>query len=176
MNTFSIRSLAFLIAVTLFLGMTSGLANAGLCSDEMLNTYLGAPVEETLNNTRVIYAADNNFKSLVASSKRPLMVLIYNNDQDYSKGLAAVATCVLGEFPQFKFIAYDVRELNQMELDRAAHFTGGMANAVPSLFIYSYKKKELLLAGSIKEGYRETELVKKQIVRLSRFIWNKVLR
>lgn len=172
--TLRIASLVFILA--LFLGTVSDLAHAGLCSDEIITQYLGSPVEETLSNTRVVYAADSNFKKLVAESKRPLMVLIYNNDQDFSKGLAAVATCVLSEFPQFKFIAYDVRELSQMELDRAAHFTGGMASNVPSLYIYKYQKEELLLAGSIKEGYRETDLVKKQIKRISQFVWDKVLR
>lgn len=176
MNTLSLRTLTLLSILTLYLGTTASFANAGLCSDELINTYLGVPVEETLSHTRVTYAADSNFKELVALSKRPLMVLIYNNDQDFSKGLAAVATCVLAEFPQFKFIAYDVRELKQMEIDRAAHFTGGMANTVPSLYIYKYKSKQLELAGLIKEGYRETELVKKQIVRISQFIWDKVLR
>lgn len=153
-----------------------GPVHAGMCSDEAIASYLDAPVEDTLANTRVVYAADSNFKVLVASADRPLMVLIFNNDQDFSKGLAAVATCVLAEFPQIKFIAYDVRELNQAEVDKAAFFTSGMAETVPSLFIYKYVDGGLELAGSIKEGYNETELVKKQIVRLSNFIWDKVLR
>jgi len=176
MKKILLNTIAIFVVLTFYLQATTTFANAGLCTDEIIHKQLSAPVEKTLGNTRVTYAADSNFKALVTSSKRPLMVLIYNNDQDFSKGLAAVATCVLAEFPQFKFVAYDIRELSPKELDRAAFFTQGLVQTVPSLFIYRFVDNELELVGTIKEGYRETELVKKQIVRLSQFIWDKVLR
>ena len=175
MTTLDFRT-ATVLSLFLFLLAGSGVARAGICSDEMIDQYLESPVEDTLSNTRVTYAADFNFKEMIASSNRPLMVLIYNNDQVFSKGLAALTACVIAEFPQFKLIAYDVRELNDREIDKANNFTGGMARKVPSLYIYRYKGEQLELAGSIKEGYSEANLVKKQIIRISEFIWNKVLR
>lgn len=154
----------------------SSVAHAGMCPDETINKYMADPVETTLQNTRVLYAAEVNFRKIIRDTERPLMVLFYNNDQDFSRGLAAVVTCVLAEFPQFKFVAYEVPKLDQRELDRASSIAGGTIKSIPSLYIYRYVDGSLELAASLHEGYRETEPVKKQIKRISEFIKAKVLQ
>lgn len=164
------------ILLTILLLSISGLARAEMCPEATINQYMGNPVEKTLENTRVFYAAEANFKKAIKETKRPLMVLFYNNDQDYSRGLAAVVTCVLAEFPQFKFIAYEIPKLNQRELDRASIFVGGPITSVPSLYIYRYTNGSLELAASLHEGYRETEPVKQQIERISEFIRTQVMK
>lgn len=165
----------FIASVSLlFLIITTASASAQTCSDELIRRFMGAPVETTLKSTRAFYAADNNFVPEILSTKRALIVLVYNNEQDFSQGLAAVVACVHREFPQVRLIAYDVEELSQRGLDRAAHFTGGMIKSIPSLFLYRHTNGKLELAATIHEGYRELELIKKQIQRVSEFIQNKM--
>jgi len=166
----------FLSTILIVLAFMTPPASAdGLCTDDTLDLYMAQPVEETLSNTRVIYASETNFRRLATSEKRPLMVLIYNNDQEFSKGLAAVATCVLSRHPQVRFIAYEIVELSQKELDRAGYYLGGTVQAVPSLYLYSYTKDGMELQGLIREGYREKDLVKEQIERVSDFVKKRLL-
>ncbi|MDD3312509.1 hypothetical protein [Pseudodesulfovibrio sp.] len=165
-----------LIVMPVAFGLSASSASAsGLCPDATIDQYLQQPVEKTLGNTKVIYAAEVNFRRLAAQSDRPMMLLFYNNDQDFSKGLAAVATCVINRYPQVRFIAYEIPELTQRELDRAGRYTGGTIQTVPSLYLYRYTKDGMELAGSIQEGYRDKDLVKKQIVRVDEFVKTELL-
>jgi len=172
-------TIAFILLLAMQLSSTLSVppASAGsLCSDATIEQYLQQPVEKTLGDTSAIYAAETNFRQLTATSDQSMMLLFYNNDQDFSKGLAAVAACVLGSNPEVRFIAYEIPELTQRELDRASRHTGGTIQTVPSLYLYRHTQDGMELAGSVQEGYRDKDLVKKQIVRIDEFVKAQLLR
>jgi len=162
--------------ITLVLTLVSHSAFSQTCSNYTILKYLESPVETTLLSTNAFFVADINLKKEISSTKGPLMVFVYNNDHDFSKGLAAVVTCVHSEFPNVRLIAYNVTELSQPEMDRAAFFSDGMVKSVPSLFLYRYTRGGLELAATINEGYREESLVTLQIERVSKFIQTKMLQ
>lgn len=145
------------------------------CSDSIIEKDMHSQVEATLEKTRAFIVSDANLRSEIAKTKRPLMLLIYNNDQDFSQGLAAVVACELRNYPQIRCLAYGVPELSQEELDNAARYAHIYIQSVPSLLIYDYKDNRLGLVGTLHEGYRDLALVKKQIVRLSAFIDSNVV-
>jgi len=145
--------------------------------DRVLKQYLSQPVETTIGTPGVDYipVKDENYDQIVKGSNKPVMVLFYCNEGEYSTGLAGLAKVLNDTFQadnvkegyagdDILFCAYKVSNEETVDYDEGTDLEARYPiGDIPALAFYAINNNKMECIGSYDGGPSELDRLKKDI-------------
>jgi len=145
--------------------------------DRELKQYLSQPVDDTIGTPGVDYVPvkDENYDQIVKGSNKPVMVLFYNNEGEYSAGLAGLAKVLNDTFQDDNvkegyagddifFCAYKITDGVSNEPEDLYELQDKYPiEKTPAIAFYAINNNKVDCIGSYDGGIIELDVLKEKI-------------
>lgn len=138
--------------------------------EQKFNKAMSQPVDETIKGMEMV--DDSTYQKKVFGSDKPVIVMFYNNEGDYSKGLATLTESLNEEFgDKIKFLAYKASENEKTEDNKLRSMISKYdIKEVPSLYFFDNDNGSIKREERLNGGIKSTDFYKKIAPEITNFI------
>lgn len=164
-NTYASQDVDNSIASTNYVSKTYEDSSNGKNKSDLdyadVESWMEKDVEEIIENTNYTKLDDKNYDQKVIGGSKPSFVLFYNNQGEYSSGLATLAKLLHNDFPEkIDFFVYKLSESEEKTTLKQSPGTNNPYNRTPALLFYSEDNKgNITYVDQIHGGMNEKEPV-----------------